>query len=398
MLTNTKIKNSRPKNKLYRLSDSNGLAIEITPSGEKHWRYRYRFNGKASMISLGKYEKISLKQARNLRDDYRELLDKGQNPSEYKVRRRFEQQLEIDRKINFGTLFDKWYVHNKDNWSDKHAQKVLSQCQRHLLKQLKSRTIDDISAQDILWVFKKIEAQGVIETLEKVRGYTARVFRYGVGLGLLSSDPTRDLPQDIFKKKIVKNFAHVTNPKEIGKVLNKIDTFTGSLQVGIALRIAPHIFLRPAELAGLEWDEINFEGRQIKIPKERMKMSSAHIIPLSPQVLNMLEQMHEYSGSGRCVFPGVKGSNRGITPDSIRMSMRRVGIDKNTLTTHGFRHTASTLLHEQGFNSDAIERQLSHREKNKIKGTYNHAEHLNERRDMMDRWSDYLDNLKQDQI
>ena len=129
-----------------------------------------------------------------------------------------------------------------------------------------------------------------------------------------------------------------------------------------------------------------------------MKMSSAHIIPLSPQVLSMLEQMHEYSGSGKFVFPGVKGSNRGITPDSIRMSMRRVGIDKNTLTTHGFRHTASTLLHEQGFNSDAIERQLSHREKNKIKGTYNHAEHLNERREMMDRWSDYLDSLKQGQI
>jgi len=396
MLTDTKIKTAKPKDKLYRMADTNGLAIEITPTGIKHWRYRYRFNNKASMMSLGKYPKVSLKSARYLRDEQRDLLDQGLNPSEYRTKKAFQDKIEHDRKMNFNDLFYKWFEQNEHTWSDNHTKKVMNQCRRHLLKHIGTKSIDDITTQDILWVFKKIESLGIIETLEKVRGYTGRVFRFAVGLGLLNNDPTRDLPNDIFKKKIVKNFAHITDMKELGEVLNKIDKFKGTIQVGTALKMAPYVFLRPTELAELLWNEVYFEKKQIKIPKGRMKMSSPHIVPLSSQVLSMLKNMHKISGDQIHVFPGVDNPRESISPDSLRMALRRLGIDKDVLTTHGLRHTASTQLHEQGYKSDIIERQLSHGERNKIKATYNHAQYLDERREMMNEWSDFLDGLRND--
>ncbi len=396
MLTATQINNAKPKNRLYRLSDSNGLAIEITPSGSKYWRYRYRFNNNPSMISLGKYPKIGLKDARILRDDYRDLIVNGVNPSEHKAFERFSQQLDNEKKTTFGDIFNQWHEQNMSSWSAKHAKKVAHQCDKHLLPYLKNKPINNISAQDMLWIFKKIESQGVIETLEKVRGYASRVFKYAVGLGLLSIDPTRDLPKDIFKKKVVTNFAHTTDPVELASILRKIDKFNGTMQVGVALKIIPHVFLRPTELVETIWSEVDFENKQIKIPKGRMKMSSIHIVPLSPYVLDLLQQMHSVSGDGEFVFPGIRDSKKCITPDSLRTGLRRMGIDKDILTTHGFRHTASTLLNEQGFNSDAVEKQLSHTERNKIRGIYNHAQYLPERREMMDKWSEYLDRIKRE--
>ena len=394
MLTDTKIKSLKPKDKLYRRSDGNGLAIEITPAGLKYWRYRFRFNGKASMVSLGKFPNIGLKTARLLKDECRDLLTNGVNPSEYKANKAYRDKLESDRKMTFGKLFYKWHAKNKDNWSDKHSMKVLRQCERHLLSYIKNKSIDAITPQDMIQIFMKMNELGIIETLEKVRGYASRIFKYGVGLGLLPNNPTADLPNDIFKKKKVTNFAHITDMEELAKVLNIIDKFKGTIQVGTALKMAPHVVLRPTELAELLWNEVDFENKQIKIPKGRMKMAFPHIVPLSPQVLSMLEQMRRISGDREYVFPGVANPREGISPDSLRMALRRLGIDKDTLTTHGLRHTASTQLHEQGFNSDAIERQLSHGDKNKIKATYNHAQYLDERRDMMNKWSDFLTKIK----
>jgi len=396
MLTDTKIKSLKPKDNLYRRSDANGLAIEITPAGLKYWRYRYRFNGKASMISLGKFPNIGLKTARLLKDECRDLLTSGINPSEHKANKTYRDKLESDRKMTFGKLFYKWHAKNKDNWSDKHSMKVLRQCERHLLSYIKNKSIDAITPQDMIQVFMEMNELGIIETLEKVRGYASRIFKYGVGLGLLPNNPTADLPNDIFKKKKVTNFAHITDMEELAKVLHTIDKFKGTIQVGTALKMAPHVFLRPTELAELLWNEVDFEKKQIKIPKGRMKMAFPHIVPLSSQVLSMLRQMHRISGDRQYVFPGVANPREGISPDSLRMALRRLGIDKDTLTTHGLRHTASTQLHEQGFNSDAIERQLSHGDKNKIKATYNHAQYLDERRDMMNKWSDFLTKIKQD--
>ncbi len=394
MLTDTKIKNSKPKDKLYRMADSNGLAIEITPSGIKHWRYRYRFNGKASMISLGKYPKVGLKDARYRRDEQRELLERGINPSEYRSQKTSQEKIEKEKQMPFREMFYKWFDQNNTSWSEKHANKVMNQCKRHLLSHIGDMPIDSITPQDILWAFKKIEELNIIETLEKVRGYTRRVFKYGVGLGILSVDPTRDLPDDIFRKKQVKNFAHITDPQEIGELLRTIDKFEGSFQISTALKMAPHVFLRPSELTGLKWDEVDFGTKQIKIPKERMKMSVDHIVPLSSQVLAMLKQTYRVNGDGAFVFPSITNPNKSISPESLRAGLRRLGIDKDTLTTHGLRHMASTQLHEQGFKSDVIERQLSHGERNKVKAVYNHAEYLDERRDMMNKWSDYLDNLR----
>jgi integrase len=394
MLTNIQIKTAVPKDKLYRIADSHGLAIEITPSNNKHWRYRYRFHGKASMISIGPYPLISLADARSIRDKYRLLLLDGINPSEYKSESRKNAILEKERLVTFAEMFEQWHTQNSDSWSPSHANKVFRQIHKHVLPFVGNKSIDSISTQHMVSVFKRIESYGIIETLEKVRGYTSRIFRYCVGLNLIRIDPTRDMPRDLFKKKQTSNFAHLTDTREIGKLLKLIDNYNGIPQIEVALQMAPHVFLRPAELAQLQWDEVDFENNYIKINADRMKMGLPHIVPLTQQTTHLLKRIEPITSSGNLVFPSNSKPTKSISPESLRAALRRMGVDKETHTTHGFRHMASTRLYEMGYRGDVIERQLAHGERNKVKATYNHAEYLDERRTMMQAWSDYLDKLK----
>jgi integrase len=246
--------------------------------------------------------------------------------------------------------------------------------------------------------FKIIENAGTIDTLYKVKGVASRVFRFCVGLGIIEHDPTRDLPSDIFKKRKVSNYAHISDPKEIGGLLRMIDQYKGTYQVRTALKIAPYVFLRPLELAELKWSEVDFKDKLIRIDAERMKMGKTHLVPLSNQVIKLLENIKNIETGSIYIFPSPKNSKSHISPESLRAGLRRMGFSNDEMTTHGFRHMASTRLHELGFNGDVIERQLAHGEPNKIKATYNHAQHLDKRKIMMSEWANYLDRLRDNKI
>ena len=395
MLSNAQIKNAKPREALYRIADSHGLAIEITPKNKKLWRYRYRFHGEASMISLGPYPLISLSDARILRDKNRLLLLQGINPSEHKSDSLRQAKTEQEKLVTFSEVFQHWYDQNSLNWSPAHVKKVMNQMGNHVLPFIGNRAVTKISTQDTLTVFQRIDQNGTIETLDKVRGYTSRVFRFAVGLGLINSDPTRDMPRDLFKKKKSNNFAHLTDSNDIGNLLRLIETFEGSIQVETALKMAPYVFLRPVELAQLQWNEVYFEDSQIKIKAQRMKMGQPHIVPLTTQTTRLLNKIKPITSHSAFVFPNTRNPQKSISPDSLRVALRRLGVSKDTHTTHGFRHMASTRLYEMGFRGDVIERQLSHGDTNKVKAIYNHAQYLEERREMMQKWANFLDELRE---
>jgi len=385
MLTNTQIKNLKPNGKLYRELDSLGLYIEVNKSGTKTWRQRFYINGKENMLTLGTYPDVSLLDARQARDHNKQLIKLGTDPSKIG---KDDAQASTE---TFADMFNVWHKHMSDNWNDKYAENVIQRSERYLLPYIGSKEISSITPKDMLTIFKSIENRGVIDTLHKIKGIASRVFKHSVGIGVIESDPTRDLPTDVFKKKQAKHYSTITDPKEIGGLLRMLDTYKWSPDVAAALKLAPHLFLRPGELAGLTWKEVDFDDNIIRIASERMKMKRPHLIPMSDQVSNILSSIKT---DNEFVFTSPRGKSRHITPESLRAGLRRLGLTNDDITTHGFRHMASTRLNELGFNSDVIERQLAHCESNKVKATYNHAEHLLERRKMMQYWSDYLDKLK----
>ena len=385
MLTNTQIKNLKPNGKLYRELDSLGLYIEVNKSGSKTWRQRFYINGKENMLTLGAYPDISLLDARQARDHNKQLIKLGTDPS------KLGQDNTQTSGETFTDMFNVWHKHMCDSWNEKYAEDVIQRSKRYLLPYIGSKKIDSITSKDMLTLFKSIEKRGVIDTLHKIKGIASRIFRHSVGMGVIESDPTRDLPSDIFKKKKTKHYSTITDPREIGGLLRMLDTYKWSPDVAAALKLAPHLFLRPAELAGLTWKEVDFDDNIIRIAPERMKMKRTHLVPMSKQVSFMLLSIKT---SNDFVFSSPRGKSRHINPESLRAGLRRLGLTNDDLTTHGFRHMASTRLNELGFNSDVIERQLAHCETNKVKAAYNHAEHLIERKKMMQHWSDYLDKLK----
>ena len=385
MLTNTQIKNLKPNGKLYRELDSLGLYIEVNKSGSKTWRQRFYINGKENMLTLGAYPDVSLLDARQARDHNKQLIKLDIDPSKLG-----QDNTQISGET-FTDMFNVWHKHMYDSWDEKYAEDVIQRSKRYLLPYIGSKKIDSITSKDMLTLFKSIEKRGVIDTLHKIKGIASRVFRHSVGMGVIESDPTRDLPSDIFKKKKTKHYSTITDPREIGGLLRMLDTYKWSPDVAAALKLAPHLFLRPAELAGLTWKEVDFDDNIIRITPERMKMKRTHLVPMSKQVSFMLLSIKT---SNDFVFSSPRGKSRHINPESLRAGLRRLGLTNDDLTTHGFRHMASTRLNELGFNSDVIERQLAHCETNKVKAAYNHAEHLIERKKMMQHWSDYLDKLK----
>lgn len=391
MLNNTQIKNFKPKDKLYRKTDSGGLVLEVKPSGVKAWRYRYRWQGKATMMALGNYPEISLAHARRLRDDAREKLNSNLNPAKEAKQ---NNSLEVKAVLpTFGEMYLEWYEHNSESWSYEYAKDVNERCQNHLLPYLQNRKIAEITAMDMLEVFKKIEARGTLNMLKKVRGYASRVFRYSVGMGRCPFDPTRDLPADVFKKEQSKSYASTTEPHEIGRILRLIRSYSGFYATRLALMLVPYVMLRPGEVVNTLVSEIDLENRVIRKPSSHMKMKRDHLVPLSSQAVEIIEEALELNMGSQYLFPGTRSLHNHLSRDTLRLALRRLGIKKEELTTHGFRHMASTILHEQGWLSDAIERQMAHVEENKVKGVYNKAKHMDIRTQMMQEWADYLDGL-----
>ena len=392
MLTDTKIRNLKRKNKLYRIADSQGLALEINPNGSKLWRHRYRFNNRATMMSLGPYPLVSLLEARQARDKNKQLLLKGVNPKQIK------DELKPGNKATFEEMFLKWINKNKNQWSIGYVEDTIQRSNNYLMPKLGKLPIEDIKSSEIRNLLLKIQDTGKLDMLKKVKSILNGVFKYSVGMDIVKINPVRDLPNEIFERKAEKHYATITDPKEIPWLLEKLEQHEGTYEVRAALVIAPHVFLRPSELTGLGWNEIDFDDKLIRVDKERMKTKKPHLVPMSHQIFKAFQNLRNVNIDSDYVFPTSRNTTKPITSDSLRLALRRAGIGKDKMTPHGFRSMASTRLNELGYKADLIEIQLSHLPANKVRAAYNHSEYLDERRLMMQEWSDYLDTLQNKEV
>jgi len=390
MLNDTQIINFKPKDKLYRVSDSHGLCIEINPNGSKLWRHRYRFNNKATMLALGTYPEISLLDARQARDRNKQLLKQGLNPKNKKI----DNYRDNPDEISFKGMFHNWLNNKKDEWTPGYAEDTLQRANSYLLPNIGKMPIDEISSPDMLNLLLEIQDKGLLDTLQKVKGIANGVFSHSVGMGIITVNPVRDLPSDIFKRKPIQHHATITDPKEIGLLLNMLDKHIGSDEVNAALKIAPHVFLRPGELTGLLWSEVDFQERLIRINAERMKTKKVHLVPMSTQVFTTLKNLSQINTGSDYVFPTPRNKNASITTNALLVAIRSLGIDKFTFTTDGFRHMAGIRLNELGYRTDIIELQLAHSKSHTIISADNHSKLIEERSTMMQEWSDHLIELK----
>ena len=389
-LTEIAVRNAKARAKPVRLFDSGGLYLEIAPSGGKWWRFKYRFTEKEKRLSLGVYPEVSLKAARAKRDEARRLLADGIDPSEH----RQQSKSALAKGANsFETVAREWFAKFSENWVDTHSTKIIRRLERDLFPWLGARPINSITAPELLSALRRIESRGALETAHRAMQNCGQVFRYAVATGCAERDPTGDLRGALPPVK-EKHHASIRDPKAIGALLRAIDGYEGSLVTKCALRLAPLLFVRPGELRKAEWTEFNLDAAEWRIPAERMKMREQHIVPLSTQAVAILRELHALTGARRYVFPGARSSSRPMSENTVNAGLRRLGYAKDEMTGHGFRSIASTLLNEQGWHRDAIERQLAHAERDNVRAAYNFAEHLPERRKMMQAWADYLDGLK----
>jgi len=384
------IKGAKPKEKSYRLYDANGLYIEIAPSGGKLWRFKYRFAGKEKRLSLGSFPTITLKQARSLKEDAKRLLNDGIDPAAYK--KELKQSQLADAKNSFEIVTREWIHKNRNIWVANNTKHVTARFERFVFPELGSKSIAGVTAPDLLTIIKRIEKSGTNYTAHKVLQNCGQVFRYAMATARTTSDPTTALKGALPPIR-AKHHASITDPKKIGALLRAINDYEGGFITQCALKLAPLVFVRPGELRHAEWQEVDIDKAEWRIPAEKMKMKAVHIVPLSTQAIAILEEIQAVTGRGKYIFPSVRTTSRPMSENTINAGLRRLGYTKEEMTGHGFRSMASTLLNEQGWHWDAIERQLAHAERNSIRAAYNYAEHLPERVKMMQHYADYLDGL-----
>lgn len=395
-LTDVKVKNAKggikpdgeQTKKPYRLSDEKGLYLEVSPTGGKWWRLKYRFTKKEKRLSLGTYPDVSLKEARDKRDEARKHLANGDDPSDV----RKAEKLSVSGLASFESVAREWHKKQQHRWSDQHSQKTIRRFEKEVFPWIGSKNINEIKAPQLLAVLRRIESRGILETAHRVHQQCGQVFRYAVATGRAERDPSTDLKGALPPVK-VKHHASIVEPKLIGELLRAIGNYSGSFVTACALKFAPLVFARPGELRHAEWTEFDLDKAEWRIPSHKMKMATTHIVPLSRQALSVLADLKRLTGSGKYLFPSLRTATRPMSENTINAALRRLGYSGDEMTGHGFRSMASTLLNEQGWNRDAIERQLAHSERDGVRAAYNYAEYLPERIEMMQAWSDYLDEL-----
>lgn len=392
-LTIVAINRARAIDKPVKLFDGGGLYLLVNPNGSRWWRFKYRYLGKEKLLSLGTYPDVSLKDARDRRDQARKQLVSGIDPSEH--RKAQKTALIATTENTFEAVAREWFAKNSPTWAAGHADKIIRRLERDVFPWLGGRPIADLTAPDLLAVLRRIESRGAIETAHRAQQNCSQVFRYSVATGRAQRDPTADLRGALTPVK-ERHHASITDPRRVGELMRVIDGYRGSFITKCALRLAPLFFVRPGELRKAEWAEFDLDGAEWRIPAERMKARVQHIVPLSTQAIAVLHELHGLTGEKTYVFPGVRTSGRPMSENTVNAALRRLGYSRDEMTGHGFRSMASTLLNEQGWHRDAIERQLAHAERNNVRAAYNFAEHLPERRRMMQAWADYLDKLARD--
>ncbi|ASA50327.1 tyrosine-type recombinase/integrase [Salmonella enterica] len=388
-LTDLAIRRSKPKDKPYTLNDSNGLSLLIEPNGSKGWRLRYRFSGKAKLISLGTYPGVSLSDARTARDEAKKLIAGGIDPSE--VRKAKKREIESRFGNTFEGIAREWYEKRFDRWSASYAEEMIETFEKDVFPYIGSRPIAEIKPMELLAVLSVLNDRGATEKLRKVRQRCGEVFRYAVITGRAEYNPAPDLVSAFAPHK--KEHYAFLKTDELPEFFRILNTYTGSLIVKLAMKLLILTGVRPGELRQAEWCEIDFDNRLWEVPKERMKMRRPHCVPLSEQALNILERLKPMTGHYQYIFPGRIHHSKPMSEMAMNVLIRRIGY-AGRVTGHGFRHTMSTILHEQGYNTAWIETQLAHVDKNSIRGTYNHAQYLDGRREMLQWYADYMEALE----
>lgn len=391
-LSFTGVNAAKGKAKPYKLADSRGLYLLVTPEGGRYWRMNYRFDSKQRTLAFGVYPDVGLADARAKRDSARKLLADGQDPTA--KRRQDEAKAKARAENTFKSIATEWLAKCE---AEERAPATLRKL-RWLLEftypALGERAIDEITAPDLLAVLRTVEVRGRHESARRLRGTCGTVFRYAIATGRAQRDISADLIGALVTPKLVHRAA-VLEPKAVGQLLRAIDGYEGQPTVQIALRLAPHLFARPGELRLAEWDEFDPDEAVWTIPATKTKMRRPHRVPLSKQVLALLEELAPISGGGKLLFPSIRSVSRAMSDNTLNAALRRLGYDKTQMTAHGFRAMASTLLNESGkWHPDAIERQLAHVEKNEVRRAYARGEHWADRVMMMQFWSDYLDQLQ----
>lgn len=391
-LTDIQIRRTRPDakpRKPRKLFDAGGLYLHVFPAGGRYWRMKYRYAGKAKLLALGVYPEIGLREARAKTVEARALLRDGQDPGAVRAARK--ARAKQDAANSFEAVAREWAEHFRPKWTPGYYAKVLRRMECNLFPWIGGAAVETITAPALLECARRTEQRGAIETAHRIVQDAGQVFRYAVATGRAERDPSGDL-RGALAPVIVTHHAAVTDPRAVGELLRALAGYRGTFTVVAALRLTPLLFVRPGELRAMEWAEIDFEAAEWRIPAARMKMREAHIVPLAQQAIACLRELHPLTGHGRYVFPGARSSERPMSENTINAALRNMGIA--TQTAHGFRTIATTLLNEQGWHRDAIERQLAHAERDSVRGAYNRAEHLPERRRMMQAWADYLDGLR----
>lgn len=390
-LSDTAIRNSKPKEKQYKLTDGEGLYLLVMPKGGKYWRLDYRFEGKRKTLAIGTYPDVPLKLARERKCDARNRIAAGVDPSELrKSHKRARQEASTN---SFESVAREWLVKFSSKWTVGHKERLTRRFEKDVFPWIGNNPINEIAAPDILKVVRRIESRGALDTAHRALQNCGQVFRYAVATGRASQDPSSALKGALPPVRQT-HHASITDPKEIGGLLRAIDDYQGHFITKCALRFIPYCFVRPTELRHAEWQEIDLDSSEWRIPPEKMKMRQTHIVPLSSQAVEILKELQLLTGNGKYIFPSVRSSKRPMSENTINAALRRMGFCKEEMTGHGFRSMASTTLNEQGWNHDAIERQLAHGERNNVRAAYNYAEYLPKRRKMMQSWADYLDGLK----
>ena len=390
-MTDTKVRNAKPKEKQYKLFDTDGLFMIVTPRGGKWWRFKYRFGGKEKLMSLGTYPEISLLEARGKRDDARKKVANGIDPSQARKKLKAEQ---IKNESTFEIVAKEWHKKFQPTWSKKHADTILSRLENNIFPWLGKTPINDVKPPELLMALRRIEARGALETAHRVKIICGQVFRYAIATGRAERDPAADLKGALPPTK-PKHHAAITDPEKLGGLLRAIDDYEGSFVMRCALKLAPLLFVRPVELRKMEWTEINLESEEWNIPAEKMKMKLPHLVPLARQSLEILKELKPLTGSGRYVFPSPRTPKRPMSDNGVLSALRRMGFQKEEISGHGFRAIARTILDEVlQVRPDYIEHQLAHAVKDPNGRAYNRTAFLNERREMMQTWADYLDGLK----
>lgn len=397
LLTDTRLRNAKPADKPYKLSDSGGLCLLVLPSGSKHWRFRYRIAGKENVFAIGEYPRVTLAQARTARDQSRELVRKGAHPSHARKTERLE--VATNAGNTFKAIAQEWISGNSPRWTDYYRGQVSRFLENDVFPEIGNMPIRHVKAAHILAILKRVStrrtrrgAQGAPAVALLLRQWCSAIFRYAVATLRADADPAAALRGSVIRNKV--RHKNALDARSIAKFVHDLESAPCSKPVQIALSLLLLTFVRPCELRGAYWEEFDLEKRLWVVPAERVKMREKHLVPLSQQSIAVLKGLYALDGRRPQLFPNRRSSDRTMSPTTLNRCLERMGYG-GYFSAHAFRTTASTHLNELGWNGELVELQLAHQERNKSRKAYNHALHLPERIKMMQAWADYVDGLGQ---